>query len=753
MAAVVLYLGTNRAEPNTPAMDYARDIQPLFDRYCVACHACFDAPCQLNLGSYAGLARGASKALTYDGTRLKEVAPLRLFMDASSTTQWRNKGFYPVLKANEPAESTLMKFLRLKAAHPLSPTKPLAEDLEVGISRKNLCATPDNAADVVESNADLGMPFAFPGMTATELSLIDRWLQAGAKAPPSEPRIPSGDGRRIEQWERWLNGATPERRLLARWLFEHWAYAHLYFDGGNSGVFYRLVRSHTPPGSQVQEIATRRPNDDPGDTFYYRFRQIEETLVYKTHITFALGDGILQRIDSLFGSFEVAKLPGYSAAERSNPFETFAALPASARYQFMLDHAEYFVRTFIRGPVCRGQLATDVIRDHFWVLFQEPDKDPYIVDGTFRQAATPLLGLPGIEDDFLRGASHWFDSKEDRNRYVDLRQAAMRKIFPHGVDLGLVWDGDGSRQDAMLSIFRHHDSATVKAGWLGQYPLTTWLLDYPLFERSYYNLVVNFDVFGNLAHQAQTRLYFDLIRNGAEQNFLSLLPPESRREILGSWYQGSGKLKLWVSYEPVDVDVPSKVQLGDRDPYAELLGILLKRFTSINATPDLINRPLPGKGSNEEVMLAKLSGRRAQYLPVVSNMSEATILLLEREDRPTSIYTIVRNRRHSNVAFILGEDMRYQPELDDLTLVPGVATGYPNMMLYVPAGALETFVDDMQDNKLGDVAEFRQRILARWGISRRDPGFWDKFHLTTGYLRDHTPVEAGVLDLNRYEKY
>ncbi|WP_346657193.1 fatty acid cis/trans isomerase [Pseudomonas sp. SWRI154] len=34
-------------------------------------------------------------------------------------------------------------------------------------------------------------------------------------------------------------------------------------------------------------------------------------------------------------------------------------MPAQARYQFMLDNAENFVRTFIRGPVCRGQIATD----------------------------------------------------------------------------------------------------------------------------------------------------------------------------------------------------------------------------------------------------------------------------------------------------------------------------------------------------------------------------------------------------------
>ncbi|MDF5919212.1 fatty acid cis/trans isomerase [Pseudomonas aeruginosa] len=43
---------------------------------------------------------------------------------------------------------------------------------------------------------------------------------------------------------------------------------------------------------------------------------------------------------------------------------------------------------------------------------------------------------------------------------------------------------------------------------------------------------MNFDVFGNVSHQAQTRLYFDLIRNGAEQNFLRLMPVDARRRCL-----------------------------------------------------------------------------------------------------------------------------------------------------------------------------------------------------------------------------
>ncbi len=46
----------------TPASDdYTTLIQPIFDSRCVACHSCYNAPCQFNLQSHSGLARGATK--------------------------------------------------------------------------------------------------------------------------------------------------------------------------------------------------------------------------------------------------------------------------------------------------------------------------------------------------------------------------------------------------------------------------------------------------------------------------------------------------------------------------------------------------------------------------------------------------------------------------------------------------------------------------------------------------------------------
>ena len=47
----------------------------------------------------------------------------------------------------------------------------------------------------------------------------------------------------------------------------------------------------------------------------------------------------------------------------SNPFVAFRDLPVRSRYRFLLDDALAFVMQFIKGPVCRGPVALDVIEN------------------------------------------------------------------------------------------------------------------------------------------------------------------------------------------------------------------------------------------------------------------------------------------------------------------------------------------------------------------------------------------------------
>ncbi|NWB26796.1 fatty acid cis/trans isomerase [Pseudomonas gingeri] len=751
---LLLLSSATQAQSPVPTISYTRDVQPIFTEKCVACHACYDAACQLNLGSAEGAARGASKIPVYNGDRSKASHPTRLYIDAQTPRQWQQKKFYSVLDAQGSQAALMARMLELGHRAPLQPNAKLPEDIVLGLNRENMCPMPGEFDAYAGAHPKEGMPLAVTGLTDQQYQTLQRWLAAGAPMDAQALAPSARESLQIAQWENLLNAPGARESLVGRWLYEHWFLAHIYFEGGEPGHFFQWVRSRTPSGQPIDLINTRRPNDDPGTQVYYRLWPVQGVIVHKTHITYALSAAKMARVKTLFysGNWQVTALPGYGPQRRANPFETFEAIPAAARYQFMLDNAEYFVDTFIRGPVCRGQIATDVIRDNFWALFQAPEHDLYITDPSYRGAATPLLAMPGQNDDVGSVLSLWLAYRDKRNEYEALRKDAYARV--PAPSWSSLWAGN---DNALLSIFRHFDSATVSKGLIGEVPQTMWLFDYPLLERTYYQLAVNFDVFGNVSHQAQTRLYFDLIRNGAEQNFLRLMPADSREAYLDDWYQNSGKLKMWLDYENIDDDKPSALKLDEKEPKLDFARQLLTRYGDLNAHPDPINRcegaycsrPNIAPALQEaEQSLSRLTSRPAAGLKVIDQLPEATMLRIETRDGKREIYSLLRNRAHSNVAFMLGEAYRYQPGLDTVTIYPGILTSYPNFMFNISAEQVPAFVDAMEQVK--DAAGFEQ-IVRRWGIRRSHPQFWQYFHDLTTYLQETDPVNAGVLDMNRYE--
>ncbi|MCU1752088.1 fatty acid cis/trans isomerase [Pseudomonas sp. 6D_7.1_Bac1] len=751
---VLLISSTATAQGTAPAISYTRDIQPIFTEKCVACHACYDAACQLNLGSGEGAARGATKIAVYAGDRSQASEPTRLFYDAFGKAAWQRKDFYSVLDAQGSQAALMARMLELGHRTPLQPNAKLPEDIVLGLERENMCPMPGEFEAYAHAHPKEGMPLAVTGLTDQQYQTLQRWLASGAPID-QQGLVPSArEALQVVQWENLLNAPGARESLVARWLFEHWFLAHIYFKDGEPGHFFQWVRSRTPTGQPIDLINSRRPNDDPGTRVYYRLWPVQGVIVHKTHITYPLSPAKMARIKTLFynGNWQVHALPGYGPERRANPFETFQAIPAQARYQFMLDNAEYFVRTFIRGPVCRGQIATDVIRDNFWAFFQAPEHDLYITDPIYRGKATPLLAMPGQNDDVGSVLSLWHAYRDKRNEYEALRRDTYADA--PAPSWSTLWAGN---DNALLSIFRHFDSASVSKGLIGEVPQTMWLFDFPLLERTYYQLAVNFDVFGNVSHQAQTRLYFDLIRNGAEQNFLRLMPADSRNGYLDDWYQSSGKFKMWLDYESIDNDKPTALNLDDKDPKRDFAQQLLARYGDLNATPDPINRcdgaycsrpNIDPALQNAEQALSRLTARPAAGLKVIDQLPEATMLRIESRSGKREVYSLLRNRAHSNVAFLLGEALRYQPGLDTLTIFPGVLSSYPNFMFNIPAEQVPEFVAAMENAK--DAQGF-EKIVERWGIRRSHPQFWQYFHDLSQYIRETDPVEEGVLDMNRYE--
>jgi hypothetical protein len=389
-------------------------------------------------------------------------------------------------------------------------------------------------------------------------------------------------------------------------------------------------------------------------------------------------------------------------------------------------------------------VATAVIQDRFWAYFQSPDKDEYVTNTAYREKTTPLLSIPGTDDDLLDFIPEWSEHHEKNNQYRALRQQQYRNKHPNGIDLDFIWDGDGSNTSAFQTVFRHHNSAANAQGLIGETPSTTWLIDYPLLERSYYLLVANFNVFGNISHQTLTRQYFDLIRYGAEQNFLTLLPPEQRKNLQDNAYQNLAELKLYLTYQDTDNDTPVNIDYQTDAPMLELTRLIKSRFKDVIYSPKLPESEQAGYQS-----LQALTKSTAEQLPVINYLPDLSFVKIENENgSPLSVFSMVRNRFHTNVAFILGESLRYRPSKDTLTIYPGVLGSYPNFIYHVKAKQLAAF-----KNELTRIAsdEAFAAFNKKWGIRRTHHGFWSHFHQLTDYLKRTNPIEAGIMDMNRYE--
>ena len=762
--AVVMMLMT----PVTRAaseFSFSRDIKPVFDAKCIACHACYDAPCQLKLEAAEGVIRGASQKPVYNGGRIRDMEPTRLHTDALTEQGWRDRDFFSVLepsiatgKPEQTPYSLMLGMLQLGRANPVTPNKPLSDDYKLGIYRENQCPRPGEFADYRKQHPTGGMPYGVTGLTGAEYQRLTTWLEQGAHIDAPQLSLTPEQQAHVNRWENFLNHSDKRRQLVARYLYEHLFLAHLYFRGDNSGTYFRMVRSRTAAPEPVVPVATVKPYGDPRGDFRYRLQPVTDTIVHKTHIVYELSDERMARYRELFlaGDWDLEALPGYSYEYASNPFLTFAAIPARARYQFMLDEAEYFVRTFIRGPVCRGQIATDVIRDQFWIMFEDPDHDQYVSDAQYRRKVTDLLGLPGEDSDLMALGPAWFKYSGKRNKYLERRQKQYRRAFPQGASVSHVWDGDGHNDNAFLSIFRHHDSASVLKGWQGALPLTLWMMDYPLFERTYYELVVGFNVFGSVSHQAQTRLYFDLIRNGGETNFLRLVPPGDRDAMYDDWYKYSGLIKKLISYHKLDDKTPSALSLSPRlDTKLQIVeqiwranhGIINNR--SLDGCRDQICLRLDS--AHEDLVdsqLAALTAGRAKTIKGIHLLPNVTFLRVDNPRGGFKVYTLLRNRAHSNVAFILGEELRYEPEKDSLTILKGPVGSYPNFIFRVSQQEVSAFVKAVAGMR--DDSD-RQTLINRWGVRRTHPDFWSVFHSFREYMEDTEPRQAGYFDLNRYE--
>jgi hypothetical protein len=748
---------------------FTSKVQPIFDKKCIACHSCFNSPCQLKLTSYEGVMRGASKLSVYDFPKLKSRTPTRLYIDANTHEEWREKGFHSVTESKATGIS-VMEHLLTRLAGNNAGIQKVYKSEEAGVCMADTSAAEVEAMRITHPGGR--MPFGMAALEKEEVQTIKTWLETGAKGPKLsklESNILKHQSLRnkISEVESFLNNESIKHQITARYIYEHLFIASLFFNEAPD-TYFRLVRSYTLQGD-FDEVKTKYPYEEAKKKFYYRLRPLTHTLTLKSHIPFVIGQKKLRRWKQLFlepkWNDKDLKMPPYGRSG-SNPFQTFTMIPEDSRYRYLLDEAGYHIMTFIKGPVCRGQTALNVIRDQFWVTFVEPSKDPMVRSRTLSKKISKEMIFPAyIEDDFKPFISF-------RSRYWDAVEDKFNFLAKDGVKTGadFIWKGDKKNTNALLTVFRHFDSAKVVRGLRGRVPKTVWLIDYHVLESIYYNLVASYNVFGPLLHQINSRLYMEISRIASEDLYLSLLPKKNRVSLRDTWNQAVPGEKESLSLKLVDyLTEDTKNKMKFEFPYrGGVLDTKVKNIREGNENEDFFEQVKSQFSPSQLNNLSDLSPNRVKLVKTKEKEEEITTqeflkklallpadvvqylpdtILLRINDLPGKVFTLIHNKEHYNVSMLFLEDKRRKPGQDSLDVIPMVATNYVNLFVSISSRQLKSFYTQLsQAQKKSEVF----RVLSQYGVSRFQENFFE--HYAWFSKRTYNPLtnERGALDVNRY---
>jgi hypothetical protein len=744
------------------SLSYLKDIHPILEKRCAVCHSCYNAPCQLKMEAFEGIDRGGSKKAVYMATRLRAQDPTRLFIDANTTEQWRAKDFFSV--TNESNQSILQGMLDLKKLHPDARGSYYAESEDI---------TCVNNQDELESyrkkHPNWGMPYGFPPLKKDEYEAMSRWLAQGAKGPTQKEQllliIPSSNAaKNIRKWESFLNQNDPKHQVTSRYLYEHFFLAHIRFGTNSGREFFEIVRSSTPSGEPINILPTVRPYDDPKcEHVYYRFRKIHATITHKTHMVVMLDDERLARYNDLFIApkwIEAPHILSYDSTLSANPLIAYAQIPAESRYKFLLDNSQYIVDTFIRGPVCKGQLALNVIEDHFWVMFMDPKYDLGVKYPEFYREQQENLTIPNEAGSDMRVwnvfTNKYINHYED---YYAAKTVLYDKYYPKGLPLESIWRGERPVDVPILTVYRHFDSASVHRGVKGEYPKTAWVMDYAQFERTYYALAAGFDVFGNISHQTNIRRFMDSIREDGELNFTHYLPRNARYAFISSWYLNDRIDPKYFERFQGTFDTP--IEYKSSDPKRELIEKVVEKhiLPSTNISFDTFNyfranEEFPKMPTVFKSKADYMQGFRALTAPgtgFIRKVNEfgVDVLYIRIRNTPQGnrFVSMVINRWHNSVNTIFKESSQLDPSKDTIDFFADSIASYPNYFIDVDFSQLPDLFDMLQNY---DGSEPYKAKLNKYGINRTNENFWEVFDAFQENFNKSEPIESGLYDLNRY---
>ena len=405
----------------------------------------------------------------------------------------------------------------------------------------------------------------------------------------------------------------------------------------------------------------------------------------------------------------------------------------------MLDEAQFTIMGFIKGPVCRGQVALNVIDDHFWVVFTNPNILDPDQDAEFLARESDNMRMPSGDSSLLGSLVEWRKYASGQRKLLKAKSKMLEQLTSENrlpLDIELIWDGGGDNDNAALTIFRHNDSASVVKGLVGQTPKTAWVIGYSLLERIHYLLVAGFDVYGSMAHQLETRRYMDFLRMEGEFNFLVFMPENKRVEMRNFWYrEASPDVKEYVLGRKAFIADDSEVEYRTNLSMQEFFNLLEPRLPGASAPR---YQPVGPRFAG----LQKLTGAGLSLMP------EVAFVHVMADGGGDSVYTIIHNSAYLNNTQLFREEQRRLPVEDYLTVVKGFVGSYPNIFFQVPEAELDRFVASIEALQSEDDYA---RLLSNYGVRRTSPRFWGLSDTLYDHYRQRQPIEAGLFDLNRYE--
>ena len=94
--------------------------------------------------------------------------------------------------------------------------------------------------------------------------------------------------------------------------------------------------------------------------------------------------------------------------------------------------------------------------------------------------------------------------------------------------------------------------------------------------------MAGYDVYGNVGHQLNSRLYMDFMRMEGEFNFLVFLPQALRESTALYWYRGAtDEAREYVYGKNAYLDAESAIPYRSNDPQRELYELLGQRLAPV----------------------------------------------------------------------------------------------------------------------------------------------------------------------------